>query len=477
MTSKYEEKEEETSPSVRSDPKLCPTLRRSSYEDGTKDDGSGDGENAEHGLHSSEDDFDDNAQPTQRGPKSLLESRRHKSFAAMPTQDPGGRRRSSTRSEGAGGSSRRELFAMSNDAVSRRLSATSTQGSCFFALQNIDQDTSSIPSREESETLGNSKKLVQAVLSSPFPGIIMVLMFGYTYVAIITAGNDNLKPHAGFFLGWAQISNIAITSMAGMIGSTKWAIGGANTTSAILLSQLLKNCDNLETALVIQGIASLFTAVVFIGSAKVGGLGRLFGDRHSNTALYADYVHPSLVMALSHATALLMIKYSFEISVGGTQMQLNKEWWSSLFSVESVSVWVPAWVLGFLCFYLDIRLQRQVVAMFLLLIAPLLVFGIVAGILGLDNIPSHFYWQMDSSWSSLEQLDFSLVDGEEVARMLPLMFVSAIVIYAEAICVYKSWSVVVPERRSVRDDSMSCGVAHVFIGAMVSLPPLILAFY
>eukprot|EP00957_Ditylum_brightwellii_P154178 11732341-Ditylum_brightwellii.AAC.1 len=108
-----------------------------------------------------------------------------------------------------------------------------------------------------------------------FPGVLMVLLFGYTYVAIVTSDNPHLKEHAGFLFCWSQISNIAITLSAGIFGSTKWVVGGANTTSAIMLRVLLKNA-NIETALFIQGLSSLFTAIIFLAAASFGGLGRLF---------------------------------------------------------------------------------------------------------------------------------------------------------------------------------------------------------
>lgn len=252
---------------------------------------------------------------------------------------------------------------------------------------------------------------------------------------------------------------------AGLIGSTKWAIGGANTTSVIILASLLQNIENLETALVIQGVSSLLTAIVFIASAQSGGLGKWMGDRKEDTALYADYVHPSLVMALSQATALLLIKYSLEISVNGAQMSLDKEWWESIFSVEAISVWLSGWALGGTSALIDIRFQRQGLAMFLLLIVPLIVFGTVSAIIGLEQIPSHFYWRMSNASNSLKSLDFSNADGIQVAKQIPLCVVAALVIFAEAMCVYKSWSVVVNERRSVKKDSLSCGIAHLFIAA------------
>jgi len=71
--------------------------------------------------------------------------------------------------------------------------------------------------------------------------------------------------HAGFYWAGCQVSNFAITLSAGLFVTNKWVIGGANTTSAIILGAILPHANNIETALVIQGLTSFFTAIMFLG--------------------------------------------------------------------------------------------------------------------------------------------------------------------------------------------------------------------
>ena len=304
-------------------------------------------------------------------------------------------------------------------------------------------------------------------LFAVLPGVLMVILFGYTYAAIVISGNPQLENHAGFLLFWSQISNIAITLSAVLVGSTKWVVGGANTTSAIMLKILLENA-NIETALFVQGISSLFAAILFIGIANFGGLGRLFGDKNANVALYADYIHLSLVMALSHATALLMMKFALEISVHGDVLKFTGEWFRNLFKSDAISVWVPGLILGGLSAYVDLRLRNQMIAMTILFVLPLALFIGISTSLGLDIIPSHHYWNIKSdAIDTFQNLDFNNnIDFVQIAKKMPLCILGAIVIFIEAQAVYKSFSVVVPERRSIKKDNISCGLAHIVIGCL-----------
>lgn len=357
-----------------------------------------------------------------------------------------------------------------------------------FIEVDVEEKTSQLSSQENisiaNNTIDNNEKISWPIypkswkeLMSLFPGVLMVLLFGYTYVAIVISGNPQLQNHAGFFLCWIQISNIAITLSAGFFGSTKWVVGGANTTSAIMLKVLLQDA-NIETALFIQGCSSLFTAILFLGIAQFGGLGRLFGDRNVNIALYADYIHPSLVMALSHATALLMIKYSWELSVRSNlnvtstitinSLQLIGEWFCNLLQPDAISVWVPGWIIGGISAYVDLQLRKQMMAMTILFILPLVTFISIVTTMGLDVIPSYQYWNIESSAiETFQNLDFRKnINFMEIFKKIPLSILGAIVIFIEAQAVYKSFSVVVPERRSIKKDNISCGIAHIVIGCL-----------
>ena len=55
----------------------------------------------------------------------------------------------------------------------------------------------------------------------------MVIMFGFSYIAIVCSGNAALQPHSSFLLAWLQIPNFFITlaAVTSIQGGTKWGIG------------------------------------------------------------------------------------------------------------------------------------------------------------------------------------------------------------------------------------------------------------